>query len=132
MTRILIADDERLATTALGFFLSDRGHEVRTADSGEAAVAAGQASPPEVLLVDYLLGGRMNGLDVARALLAVAPGLRVLVVTGLPVERVLRAGADIGTLEVIAKPFDLDAVAEAIEVRAPPRRAAASTPPPAR
>ncbi len=126
MTRVLIADDEPLAGAALRLFLGDRGHEVRVARTAEEALALGAQLAPDVLVADYLLGGRLTGLDVARQLRARFPDLLVLVTTGLPRPQVAREAADLPDLHLLGKPFDLDALAARIEAcpRAAPAPAA--------
>lgn len=113
LSRILIADDEKLATVALKIFLSDQGYEVRTATSPDKTIREGLAFRPDLLLVDYLLGPGQRGTDVARTLLAQLPGLKVLIMTGLPSDR-LDSTDDLGGYSVIRKPLDLDQVRRSV------------------
>ena len=113
LSRILIADDERLATMALSMFLSDEGYEVRTATSAAGTLTEARAFRPDVLLVDYRLGAGQRGTDVAKALKNDLPDLKVVVMTGLPLEHV-DAPPDLAAYPVICKPLDLDDVALSI------------------
>ena len=113
LPRILIADDERLATMALEMFLSDAGYDVRTATSAEKTVREGRTFRPDLLLVDYLLGGGQRGTDVARTLKNELPNLKVVVMTGLPSDR-LDSTQDLNGYTVITKPIDLNHVARSV------------------
>ena len=112
-SRILIADDERLATMALQMFLTDEGYSVRTATSAEKTVREGRSFRPNLLLVDYLLGPGQRGTDVARTLQNDLPNLKVVIMTGLPADR-LESHQDLDGYTVITKPIDLDHVARSV------------------
>src|SRR4051794_12639079 len=78
--RVLVADDEddlrRLMTMTLEF--DDRLQVVASARSGAEAVELGGDADLDLAVLDQMLGGPMTGLDVADALRASHPGLRVI------------------------------------------------------
>ncbi|MEM7675111.1 MAG: response regulator [Myxococcota bacterium] len=113
LPRILIADDERLATMALQMFLTDEGYEVRTATSAEGTVSEGRSFRPDLLMVDYLLGPGDRGTDVARTLRTDLQNLKVLIMTGLPAEE-LGSNKDLQEYTVLYKPLDLELVARSV------------------
>ena len=64
-----VEDDENLSAS-LGIFLRSYGHRVVTAKDGESAlecVTTGQVVP-DVLIVDYMLPGDMDGAEVAQSI----------------------------------------------------------------
>ena len=63
--RVLVVDDEHLATMVIGHALSDKGYDVRIANSLTAGLEIGRSFSPDLLLVDYLLSDKGTGLDVA-------------------------------------------------------------------
>ena len=63
--RILVVDDNQDAADSLSAVLRLRGHEVRTAYDGQAAVEAAGYHTPEVAFLDIGLP-RLNGYEVAR------------------------------------------------------------------
>jgi two-component system, sensor histidine kinase len=65
--KVLVIEDNADAAASLQMLLELVGHEVRTAASGPAGVAAATAFVPDVVLCDIGLPG-MSGYDVARAL----------------------------------------------------------------
>ncbi|HJT75642.1 MAG TPA: ATP-binding protein, partial [Gemmataceae bacterium] len=65
--RVLVVDDNVDAAESVALLLRTRGHEVRTAHDGAAALQAAEAFRPEVVLLDIGLP-RMDGYEVARRL----------------------------------------------------------------
>lgn len=112
--RVVIADDEPEVCMVLSDLLTDAGYEVTAVQDGQACLQAVRSDgPPDLLILDLRLPG-LSGRDVLTALRA-EPGLAdlpVLLVTGSA------NPADFPPFHtvqgVIAKPFDLDAVLEAV------------------
>lgn len=78
-----MVDDNDLVRNSLVRCCQVPGLEVvGTAESSGAAVEALGHVRPDVVLLDYRLGPEL-GIDVARELLARAPGLRVIIVSGV-------------------------------------------------
>ena len=77
---VLVVDDEadlrRLVRLTLEF--EDEVILVTTVDSAAAAVRAADADPPDVVVLDQMLGGSLTGLQVAAQLRAAHPGTRVI------------------------------------------------------
>jgi len=64
--RVLVVDDSRLQRHILMSSLTRSGFEVVEADSGEAAMEICRASPPDLVLSDWMMPG-MSGLEFCRA-----------------------------------------------------------------
>jgi CheY-like chemotaxis protein len=62
---VLIADDDRLVRTMLGDLLAELGHAVVTAQDGAEAVKLCDGTPPDLLILDFLMP-RLSGLDALR------------------------------------------------------------------
>lgn len=114
MTKLLLVDDEKNSRIAIEEYLSTRGFAVRAVSDGENAVALGLKMAPDVLVCDWLLPGKMGGLDVARTLLEAFPNLVVLIITGLPVAEVAREAGDVPIAQILAKPVSLTAIERAV------------------
>ncbi len=114
MARILIVEDEASYRRQLSEMLTWDGHWVETAESPEAAVEIGRRLAPELLIVDYLLKGRVNGLAVAKRLQAQSPRVATIIITGYPEERLRAAERETAGLEILEKPFGVDALRGAI------------------
>lgn len=96
--RVFLVDDHPIVLTGFTLMLNAQPDlEVcGTATSAEEAVGSIGKANPELVITDVTLPGR-NGLELLKDLVAMHPGLRVLVVTMhdelLYAERALRAGA---------------------------------------
>lgn len=77
--RILVVDDNREASYALAVLLRTLGHEVRTADDGDEAVAAAEQMRPDAILLDLNMP-RMDGYTACRRIRAAPWGRHMLVV----------------------------------------------------
>lgn len=66
--RFLIVEDDPAYQISLEMLLEKLGHEYRIVDSGEQALALVQASHFDLALLDILLAGDLNGIEVAKEL----------------------------------------------------------------
>jgi len=112
---ILLAEDERGVRTSTTRMLQALGYRVlATRDAAEAmAVAAGQQEPIHLLLTDVIMPG-MHGAELADALVALHPELKVLFMSGyagsiISTEGILDAG-----VHFIQKPFSMKALADTV------------------
>ncbi|MCB1093890.1 MAG: response regulator, partial [Verrucomicrobiae bacterium] len=64
---IVIIDDTPENLHLLNDILSERGYKVRALPNGRMGLAACQASPPDLILLDITMPG-MDGYEVARCL----------------------------------------------------------------
>ena len=108
MPHILVVDDEPSICWGLKEILTDEGHDVVVANSGEAAIACAENRPPDVVLMDVCLPGidGVNALGRIRDLSPNPPPIIIMTAFGsLDVAvRSLSAGA----FDYLPKPFDLD------------------------
>ncbi len=98
MTRVLIADDERLFAEALELILGidERIKVVATVGDGDAAVRLTSELQPDVVLMDLNMPG-MDGFTATEAIVAAGGSTRVLILSGSAdpndIARAQRAGA---------------------------------------
>lgn len=103
MAKILVVDDDTFNLKLAQTVLIQGGHEVLTADGGEAGVTAALELAPELVLMDVQMPG-VDGLAALQRLRAERRGaaLKVVALTALAMkgdaERLLAAGFD-GYLE---------------------------------
>jgi PAS domain S-box-containing protein len=123
--RILVVDDNVDAARSLAVLLRLEGHEVRVAPHGPAALAAAQAEPPEMVILDLGMPG-MDGFEVARRLRG-QPRLRetlLVALTGWAQEEDRRRCYEAGFDGHLPKPVDLGALRQFFAhprlVRCPP------------
>jgi len=103
--RVLIADDEPLATERLQLLLarSDGAQMVGSASDGESAINLTQALHPDLLLLDIAMPG-LDGIEVARALAAQQPSPAVVFVTAF--DQFAVAAFEVEAVDYLMKPVD--------------------------
>jgi two-component system OmpR family response regulator len=105
--RILVVDDDPHIRDLLSFALAKSGMEVDQAADGEEALAAVEARPPDLMVLDINLP-RLNGLDVCRKLRASGGAQSQLPILFLSsrddeIDRIV--GIEIGGDDYVVKPF---------------------------
>ena len=112
---ILLVEDEASLRTVYNLFLDELGYTILTAENpAEALTLAEQHSDDiQLLLTDVVMPG-MNGKELAEAVRAVNPSIKVLFMSGYTADII----ADRGVLEqdaaFIAKPFSRDELARKV------------------
>lgn len=115
MARILVVEDEEHSVQALARYLGDNGHRVVTAARASEALDRAAKLHPEVLLTDLFLLGDRGGDEVARELLEADPGLKVIVMSGLPEPEVARRIEGLEIHRLCLKPFSLTEIGAAVD-----------------
>lgn len=78
----LLVDDEDVVRASTAEMLVDMGYDVVEAASAEQALKLiGSGLAPDLVVTDHLMPG-MNGTDLARAVVELLPGTRILIVSG--------------------------------------------------
>jgi DNA-binding response OmpR family regulator len=112
---ILVVDDEPQIRSMLSQFLTRRGYQVRVAQDGPTALAMVAEALPRFIILDMHMPG-MNGLDVLRALRAKNYAGGILGLTGSREENLLQGLLDLGAVDVMGKPVDLEKVELAVQL----------------
>ncbi|MFQ5424928.1 MAG: sigma-54-dependent transcriptional regulator [Phycisphaerae bacterium] len=106
---ILIVEDETALGEAILEGLRREGHICRLVESGPEAIGSIEQHPPHVIVSDYRLGGRMNGLDVLKRGRQLSPWTYGILITAHGDEQVARdAFREAGAYDYLKKPLDLD------------------------
>jgi signal transduction histidine kinase len=102
--RILVVDDDCDVRQMIGEMLTESGYSVELAAAADEALAILQRDGGfDAMLVDYVMPGT-NGASLVKIVRSLRPGLRILMMTGLAE---LQAGEEIGTENIIRKPFNV-------------------------
>jgi len=106
-----VVDDNVDAAESLAVLLRLEGHEVRVAPDGPAALAAAQAEPPEMVVLDLGMPG-MDGFEVARRLRGQpgSDGVLLVALTGWAQEEDRRRCYEAGFDGHLPKPVEWDAL----------------------
>lgn len=116
--RILVADDVPLNLELIKLTLNRRGHQVTTADGGEAVVAAYRKGDYDIVLMDVQMPD-IDGLEATRRLhqlsaLQNRPPPIVIALTASVLHEDQRAAREAGMSGFASKPVDLPALEQEI------------------
>ena len=112
---VLVVDDEPAVRLLMVDALQDAGYRVLEAADGAAGLKILQSDCRiDLLLTDVGLPGGMNGRQVADAGRALRPSLKVLFITGYAENAVVGNGHLDPGMQVITKPFAIDALANLV------------------
>ncbi|NQT86145.1 response regulator [bacterium] len=124
---ILAVDDEEDILELVAYNLMKDGYRVSCVTSGEAALAAAQTRPPDLILLDLMLPG-VDGLEVCRLLKRdpATAHIPVVMLTAKGEESDIVAGLELGADDYVTKPFSPRVLAA--RVKAVLRRGAEQAP----
>ena len=109
---VLVIDDEATVRALLLDVLTDSGYHVIEAQDGPSGLRLLQSEARiDLLITDVGLPGGMNGRQVADAGRQLRPELRVLFITGYAENAVIGHGHLGHGMQIITKPFTIEAVA---------------------
>ena len=105
MVRILLAEDDGTMREYLARALDRVGYHVTAVDRGTAALPLIERETFDLLLTDIVMP-EMDGIELAQRAAGIAPGMRVMFITGLAAVA-LKTGAAQPNARVLSKPFHL-------------------------
>lgn len=111
--RLLLVDDDEVFRETLARACRRQGHEVVTAGDGGAAQAALAAFAPEACVLDLRLASE-SGLNLLPLLLAQAPELNVLMLTGYSSIATAVEAIKRGAVNYLAKPATAEDILRAL------------------
>lgn len=111
---ILVVDDEADLVATYERVLRRQGHQVISAGTRQAALAALGSRPLDLVVADVRLSDG-DGLDVVRAARTARTPPPVIVVTGYSSEAGRRQAVEAGAAVYLSKPFTISRLLEAIE-----------------
>ncbi len=124
VSRVLIADEDRIVAASIADLLKSAGYDTATAGRGDVVLAAVEAAqhgiggmaarPFAVVIVDMSLPG-MSGLDVIKALRRTCPDVVALAITGYPTVEGAVQAIRTGAVDYLSKPLVDDELRIAVE-----------------
>jgi sigma-B regulation protein RsbU (phosphoserine phosphatase) len=120
---ILVVDDTPASLRLLAQMLTEHGYQVRPVPDGALAVAAAQAEPPDLILLDIRMPG-MNGYEVCARLKAEprTQDIPVIFISALDeIQDKMRAFAS-GGVDYVTKPFQVEEVLARVQAHLTLRR----------
>lgn len=105
--RILIVEDERIVAKTLKAGLERYGHEiVGIASSGEAAIKIAEEFKPDLMLVDIVLDGDMDGIEAA-SIIRSRFGIPLIITTAYSEKGFRELASKTEPLAYLVKPFSV-------------------------
>jgi two-component system, NtrC family, response regulator AtoC len=111
--KILVVDDEPSMLRYLQTLLEVESYNVDTAASGEVALEKLKQATPDVVLLDVLMPGGMDGLQTLEQMRERCPQLKVIMLSCVSDTRKVVQAIRLGAQDYLTKPFqknDLEAV----------------------
>jgi CheY-like chemotaxis protein/DNA-binding PadR family transcriptional regulator len=116
MSKILVVDDEAIITMQLEERLSSMGYIVAgMAASGEDAVDKARSVRPDIVLMDIVMPGKMNGIEAAK-IINEELDIPVVFVTSYADDTIIEKAKSVRPYGYIVKPFNELEIKAAIEV----------------
>ncbi|ADE57632.1 MULTISPECIES: response regulator [Aminobacterium] len=112
--RVLVVDDAVFMRIILKDILLNNNFEVvGEAENGKVAVEAYQRLHPDIVTMDISMP-KMDGIDALRAIRALDPEAKIIMVSAMGQQPMVREAIKAGALDFIVKPFQPDRVVEAL------------------
>ncbi len=117
MKKILIVEDEADILDILKMTLDFGSYRLLTATNGDQALEIARREIPDLILLDIMLPGRIDGLEVCRQLKdnTATKGTYVMFVTAKGMDRDRKAGVEAGCDDYVVKPFKITQLAKSID-----------------
>lgn len=112
--RILVADDDATVRTLMKRVLMLRGYDVVDVADGRMALDVARTAAFDLVITDLVMP-ELEGLETISLLRREHPSLEILAVSGAYGGAFLHAAELLGARATLAKPFDADALIDAVE-----------------
>ena len=110
MKNILVVDDQPTIRQLLEVSLSGPGREILLAESGEQALDIARLRTPDLVIMDIMMPGGMDGFEAVRQMRG-DPSIRdcpVLILTAKDQQSERGRAIEMGVAGYLSKPFRLD------------------------
>lgn len=107
--KVLIVDDSDFMRMMVRDMLSKCGHSVVEADNGKTALKVLETEKPDVCIIDINMP-EMNGLDVLKHIVSNYQNTRVIMLSALCMESIVKEAMETGASAFVAKPFQADSI----------------------
>lgn len=113
--KILLVDDSSYMRGVLKKILREAGYDAFVeAGDGDAAIRAYAQEQPDLVLMDIVMPNK-NGIDALRAIRQADERARVVMVSAVGQEVIMREALAAGAVGFIVKPFEASRVTETIQ-----------------
>lgn len=107
MKKILIVDDQQEVRELVGVTLRVGDYQILQAKSGEEAVKIARAEKPDLIIMDVMMPGSIDGIEATRILKndRETKEIPIIMLTGKGQETDKKRGFEVGADDYFVKPF---------------------------
>jgi two-component system chemotaxis response regulator CheY len=114
MKKVLVVDDADFMRSSLRLILERENYEVLEAEDGYQAVNIYSEEKPDVVTMDINMPGK-TGLEAIKEIRELDPEAKIIVVTAMGTEFMIRDAIQNGAANFIIKPFDEKQILEVVK-----------------
>ena len=115
MANVLIVDDSKYLRLMISKIIKKMGHNViAEAGNGEEAIEFFKQYKPDLITMDVVMP-KLNGLQAVKEIMAINPNARIIIVTALGHEPLVRQALKLGAKDFVIKPFKVEQLIQAVE-----------------
>lgn len=111
---VLIVDDDETQRELMQEALSRLGYRVSVAGGGEEALKMLSAMPIDLLVLDMVMPGGIDGAETFKRALEVCPGIRTVILSGFAEAEQVGRAKGLGAGTYVRKPVGLEELAAAV------------------
>ncbi len=111
---ILVVDDDPVQRDVASRTLQRLGYTAESVESGEAAIEHLRERPVDLVLLDMIMPGGIDGAETYRRILEIRPGQRAVIVSGFAETGRVQEALRLGVGQFLAKPVTLQTLAQAV------------------
>lgn len=114
--RILVVDDDEVQREVSSMLLRELGYQVIAVPSGEESVKLLASQSQDIVILDMIMPGGMDGGETLREILKINPDQKVIIVSGYAESRRVSEALELGAGTFIRKPLTLRSIAQAVRI----------------
>lgn len=107
MIKLLIVDDDFPTCDFLKRFLEISGYQVFIANDGESALLTVKEKKPNIVFLDIRMPG-VSGIKVLQQIKEIDSNVKVIMMTAVKDEEMIKLTKEYGASDYIVKPFSLE------------------------
>ena len=112
---ILVIDDEISICESLQGVLEDEGYTVQTALSGEEGGRTLAGEHIDLVFLDILMPGGMDGIETLKRVRQISPDTKVIMISGHGTFDLALEAGQLGASDFLGKPLSLDSILSKVE-----------------
>jgi CheY-like chemotaxis protein len=112
---VLVIDDVEDQRRFASEILTKLGYTVYTAESGEAAIEKIRQRAYDVLVLDMIMPGGLDGLSTYQQIIRIRPGQKAIIASGFSDTANVSAAQSLGAGSYVKKPYSVLSLASALQ-----------------